>query len=181
MKALFCLAIGFFLLLPPSAWACPPCEDALSGRVLEMFQDEDETVSLGAMLVCDQVRRDECLVEYVLASRSPSDSVLARTVKNYYLAVARYFEGPGRGYAYTFIEEFPEDPDDFEEVLSFDAGLTRTVSGRMIMELVDMADCRRPPQLRAAARAKLERLRLTQERAGWAAEIFPETLPACAR
>ena len=179
MKMLFCLLAGFFLLLPLPAQAGQPCGDALSARLLELFRDDDERVSLGAMLVCDQVLHDDCLVEYVLSSRSPADSLRASTVKNYYLAVVRYFEGPGQGYARTFVEEFPEDPAGFAEVLSFDASLTRTVSGRMILELVDMADCRRPLELRTAARAKLERLRATQDQAGWAAEILPETLPVC--
>lgn len=186
MKKLFVLFLFFCLSVPVGLSQAADagkgaCGDALSARILELFKDADETVSLGAMLVCDQVGNDECLVQYVIASRSPSDSLRARTVKNYYLAVTRYFDGPGKGYARTFINEFPEDPKGFADVLAFDASLTRTVAGRMIMEIVDSTDCRHPASLRKTARAKVERLRTTQDKAGWASEILPDSFPVCGK
>lgn len=185
IKRLLCLSL-FALLSCNAAGAGAaegrgkPCGDALSARMLELFRDSDERVSLGAMLVSDQILHDECLVRYVLDSRAPGESVRARAVKNFYLAMVRpYFDGPGNGYARAFIDEFPEEPEAFNEVLAFDASLTRTVSGRMVMELTDMAECHRPAEVRAAARAKVERLRETQDKSGWAAEIFPDSFPHC--
>lgn len=186
MKVFLSLFLGLFVSVQAGGALAakpggPACGDALSTRMLELFKDPDENVSLGAMLISDQIAHDDCLVQYVIASRSPKDSVRARTVKNYYLAVTRYFDGPGKGYARTFIDEFPEDPKEFADVLAFDASLTRTVAGRMIMEVVDGTDCRHTPSYRRAARAKVERLRVTQDKAGWAAELLPDSFPVCAK
>ena len=180
LKALF---LTFFLMTCPGpvsgAKAAALCGDPLSSRILALFQDADQRVSLGAMLISDYVLHDDCLVNYVLQSRKPNEDLLARNVKNFYLALARPLDVPDDGYTRAFLDAFPEDPKEFNAVLAFDASLTRTVSGRMVMEIVSMSECHRPVAIRKAAREKILRLMETQERSGWAAEIFPDAFTPC--
>lgn len=160
------------------ALAAPAKGHELSEKMLELFKDKNRNVSLGAMLIAAPVSDNEKLIEYVRWSLKKSDPAPDRLVKLYYLArTAMEKDEP-----LAFIKAFPEDPEKFNEVLAFDASLTRTVNGLMAIYLVELTECYVNAELREAARAKVERLRAVQMLSGWSAEIFPdEDFPRCPR
>ena len=146
----------------------------LSDKMLELFKSSNKSVSLGAMLIADNVLDDQGKLEnYVKWSLKKSDPPLDRTVKLYFLSRVN------SDYNLQFIKEFPEDPKIFNEVLSFVASLTRSVSGLMVMYLASLSECYAQANSRNAAREKVERMRMVQMLSGWAAEIFPDEFEQC--
>lgn len=149
--------------------ALPARGHELSSRMLPLFKDADSNVSLGAMLVAPPVSDNEELIQYVRRNLKKSDPAVARMAKRYYLA--RTSAAPKD--TVDFINEFPEIPEELEEVLVFDTALTRTGNGIMLEYLVSLADCSVQKNIREAARDKIDRLRMPLLLSGWHGEPFP--------
>lgn len=167
------------LLLCLAALPAQAAEEKAQGihkALLDLFASPDEQTRLGAMMLSVFLLENDEITASIRASRSAQDNVIARTVKNYALA---HWEFDGNSERLRFINEFPEEPADFVRVLRFDSDFTPTVSGYMIIALMDLSDCRNPKEVRTAAREKMARLESTQDKAGWAAEIFPQALEEC--
>lgn len=144
---------------------------ALDDKLLKLFQNRNPQVSLGAMLIATGARdEDRKLEQYVRDGlKEQAQTVLERTVKLYFLALSTYSDED----MLAFVQAFPEDPQDFLEVLRFDSGVTQTISGLMVQEISAWTSCQTRREVREAARTKVERLRETKDQSGWAAEIFP--------
>lgn len=167
------ILVSFLIVL---GLAAPASAHELSDRMLQLFKDKSRNVSLGAMLIADPVSDNEELIKYARWSLKKNDPPLERAVKRYYLARATYENED----TLAFIRAFPEEPEAFKEVLAFDASLTRSVSGVMVLYLVDLTECHTARDVREAARDKVDRLRMVQLLSGWAAEIFPDqNFPLC--
>lgn len=164
MKKLFS---AFLIVL---AMATPAKGHELSDKMLQLFKDNSRNVRLGAMLIADPVSDNEKLIEYVRLSLQNNEPTPDHLIKLYYLART----GMGNEDPLAFIKAFPEEPEKFNEVLAFDASLTRTVSGLMVIYLVELTDCHVHKDLRKAARAKVDRLQAVQLLSGWSAEVFPD-------
>lgn len=156
--------------------AAPAGAHELSDKMLQLFKDPSRNVSLGAMLIAGPVSDNEAMVAYARRALKKSDPVVDAMVKRYYLASATFEKAD----VLAFIRGWPENPDEFKEVLAFDAALTRTVSGVMVLHLVQLTGCDYPREIYEAARDKVSRLGMVQLLSGWAAEIFPNgDFPAC--
>lgn len=194
MKKLL-LLLSLLVLCPCAAQA-----NDFSDKMLELFKSPNQTVRLGSMLMLAEAADVDALVEYVRASLNNSDSdlerpaveglavegsvawspVVERTVKLYFLA--RNENDLDHKDLLNFISSFPEDPQDFVEVLQFDSSISlASPSGQMLLSLDNWASCQMREDVRLAARKKIERLRKTQLASGWSAEIFPEAFEHCPR
>lgn len=143
---------------------------ALADKLLELFKDPNEQVSLGAMLISPRVSDAGKLIAYVRSVQKPADKPYVRAVKQYFLAMAIYEEEE----RIAFINSYPEDPEAYAKTIDFDMGLTNSLGGLMIQELLTETSCDTLRSVRKVAREKILRLCKTHDASGVALELMPE-------
>lgn len=137
-------------------------------HLLELMQNEDQAMSLGAMLLSTPVNDYWRLEPFVRQSIKQSDPQWVKTIKAFTLY--RYtFDSSD---ATLFIESLPDDQLNFNKLIEFEGSVIRQPGSQILNELKVLSKNRHNKALQEQALLKLETLRLIAD--GWVAESLGE-------
>lgn len=103
---------------------------------LELYKSKDKNISLGSMLLSINMYNSKNLENFLKASIKDEDSPAEKCIKLYTLSklTADYSDMK------NFIESFPDNSENFWELINFECKVTRCPHSSMLRELIDFAN-----------------------------------------
>jgi hypothetical protein len=170
--------LGSLLMPMPSAANMERSKHKLVEIFIELFKNEDQAVSLGAMLVSIDINDYHELEKYVRSTIKEKDEKWIRCIKLF--VISRYtWEDVDAVY---FIESIPEDAESFRKLIDFESSVLRHPCSHILSHLMDYADKRiKRPHARIHEMAKKKIIKIEPLSDGWVGECLEPVRPEQAK